>query len=290
MNPLRLSSGINLHSFPKDDIVEYVCQGVDFLKKHGFDAADFPMNSMVKLMGDRLEEGVAISRDYARSAGVAFEVCHLPFGVKVGGTEEEVRPFNEAMHKAIDAAKLLGVEYAVLHPNTTTVPMECFDRQAQYDSVMAHLTPFAEHAAKIGLNIVVENMRVVPNGTPVHRYCQNPDELCDIADALGIGICWDFGHANINAKDSGIPQSEALAYVGSRLKVLHVNDNVAEDDLHLPPFIGNTDWKDAMKGLASTGFNGLFNYELGTARIASSLRDDFARYIVDAAKEIMSYL
>jgi len=133
-------------------------------------------------------------------------------------------------------------------------------------------------------------MRVVPNGTPVHRYCQNPDELCDIADALGIGICWDFGHANINAKGSGIPQSEALAYVGSRLKVLHVNDNVAEDDLHLPPFIGNTDWKDAMKGLASTGFNGLFNYELGTARIASSLRDDFARYIVDAAKEIMSYL
>ena len=290
MSTFRLSSSLNLHSCSKDDPAEYIRQGINFLKKAGFDAADFPMNSMLRLFGDNWESEIIAARDYARKKGIAFEVCHLPFGVKIGGTPEEVKPFNDSMHQAIDAAKLMGVDYAVLHPNTTTVPMDAFDRQAQYDSVMAHLTPFAEHAAKVGLNIVVENMRVVPNGTPVHRYCQNPDELCDIADALGIGICWDFGHANINAKDSDIPQSEALTYVGSRLKVLHVNDNVAEDDLHLPPFIGNTDWKDAMKGLAATGFHGLFNYELSTARITPSLREDFARYIVNAAKEIMSYL
>ena len=47
------------------------------------------------------------------------------------------------------------------------------------------------------MNILVENMCVVHNNYLVHRYCQTPDEFCDIADALGIGVCWGFGHANM---------------------------------------------------------------------------------------------
>lgn len=151
---------------------------------------------------------------------------------------------------------------------------------------MSHLAPFAEHAAKVGLNIVVENMRVVHENYPVHRYCQTPDELCDIADALGIGICWDFGHANI----SGVRQSEGLAYVGKRLKVLHVNDNFAGDDIHILPFTGNVDWRDAMHGLALAEFDGLFNFELSVARVPANMREIFAKYVTSAAGTLMSYI
>jgi sugar phosphate isomerase/epimerase len=138
---------------------------------------------------------------------------------------------------------------------------------------------------KVGVKIAVENMRVVHNSYPTHRYCQDPDELCEVADALGASVCWDFGHANLG----GLCQSEALRYLGNRVKVLHVNDNTRADDDHLPPFIGNIDWKDAMKGLSEIGFTGLFNYEIETKRIPKELRDPFADYLVEAAREIISY-
>lgn len=285
MGKLRISSTLNLHSGSRENISAYIRAGLEFHKKIGFDAADFPMK-LLDFMGGDWEAGIAAAAQDAQNIGLRFEVCHLPFGVKIGGTPEEVAPFNEKMHRAIDAAKLLGVDYAVLHPNTTTVAADIFDRQAQYNSVMAHLSPFAEHAARIGLNIVVENMRLVPQHVPVHRYCGDPEELCDIADALGIGVCWDFGHAHIN----GLKQSEALAYVGKRLKVLHVNDNFAWGDDHVPPFCGTVDWADAMRGLSSVGFDGLLNYEITTARMPAGVRESFGRYLLDAAGELLALM
>lgn len=285
MKKLRISSGINLHSFPKDDIFEYIRQGLMFHKKVGFDAADFSCR-LIDLMGENWQQGIDTVLQDSEKIGVRFEVCHLPFGVKIGGTEEEVAPFNASVHRSIDAAKQLGVDFAVLHPNTTTVPRLSFDKQQQYDDVMAHLSPFAEHAAKIGLNIVVENMRPVPQIFPFHRYCAEPEELCTIADALGIGICWDFGHANI----AGLRQSEALTYVGSRLRMLHVNDNFAWDDNHVAPFMGKIDWADAMKGLSIVGFDGLLNFELSAARIPDCARESFANYVVNVAGELCSLI
>ena len=281
---LRISSSLNLHSYPMEDISEYIRQGLLFHKKAGFDAADFP-SALFKLMGENWEKYLAIALKDAAEIGIRFELCHLPFGVHMNSAPEVEETFNKGVHYAIDAAAFLGVDYAVLHPNTTTIPLADFDRQAHYDAVMAHLTPFAEHAAKAGLNIVVENMRIVHGNVPVHRYCGDPEELCEIADALGIGVCWDFGHAHIN----GLKQSEALAYVGSRLKVLHVNDNFAGDDIHLPPFVGKVDWQDAMQGLSEVGFKGLLNYEISTAGKPAGVREAFAGYLIDAAKELMNY-
>ena len=58
----------------------------------------------------------------------------------------------------------------------------------------------------------------------------------------------------------------------------------------MPPFVGTIDWRDAMAGLREIGFDGFFNYEIATARVPEALREDFARYLVSAAKEIISYL
>lgn len=282
---MKISSKLILNPDLKGNVYEYIKDGIWFLKNAGFDAADFSFNIIENIEGDwslYIERALADAED----AGIKFEVCHLPFSGRVAKDPASIPAFNIKMHKAIDAAALLGVDYAVLHPNTTTLTLDTYDRVAQYDSVMKHLSPFAEHAAKVGLNIVVENMRYVPSHIPSHRYCQEPDELCDIADALGIGVCWDFGHANIN----GNKQSEALEYVGKRLKMLHVNDNNAVDDIHILPFTGKLDWKDAMHGLNLCKFEGLFNYELHTNGIPRVLQADFAKYMIDAAHELISYI
>ena len=279
---LRVSSGLNLHAHEGEDFGGYIRKGLRFLKDAGFDAADFSTKQL-DLATDAWRTQAEDMLLAAEEVGLAFELCHLPFGGVKGVVTEA---FATKMHNAIDAAVMLGVKHAVLHPNTTTLPMLAYNRAAHFEEVVGHLTPFVEHAKRVGLDVVVENMRVVPDMRLAHRYCQDPDELCDVADALGIGVCWDFGHAHL----SGIKQSEGLAYVGKRLKVLHVNDNTALDDEHLAPFMGTINWRDAMRGLRDIGFEGLFNYELSVGHIPPALRPAYAAYVRGAADVLLSYM
>lgn len=286
MKKLRVSTPLNLHAYPREDMAQFIKQGLLFNKKAGFEATDFNVG-MLDLTKDGWQGIVEQAVIDANEIGVPLAIGHLPFIGKGGTKDPEVlRAFSEKMFRAIDAAKLSGIEYAVMHPNAVTLPMRQYDRREQYDVVMTHLAPFVEYANKVGLNVVVENMRLVHATVAAHRYCQAPDELCEVADALGIGICWDFGHAHI----SGVKQSEALEMIGKRLKVIHVNDNYAGDDTHEPPFIGNIDWKDAMHGLALAEFDGVFNFETGAGRMPASMRETYAKYLVQAADELMAMI
>ena len=286
MKKLRICSPLNMHATSKENISEFIRQGLLFNKRAGFEAADFSIG-ILDLTKDGWQSVVEGAVADATEIGLPFEVGHLPFIGKGGTKDPEIlRAFAEKMYRAMDAAKLSGIKYAVMHPNAVTLPMRQYDRTAQYDIVMTHLAPFVEYANKIGLNVVVENMRLVHATVAAHRYCQAPDELCEVADALGIGVCWDFGHANI----SGIKQSEGLAVVGKRLKVIHINDNYAGDDTHEPPFIGNVDWKDAMHGLALTGFDGVFNFECSAGKLPPEMREVYAQYLVKAAGVLLSYM
>ena len=285
MAGLRISTSLNLHDGSRENIKEYIETGLSFLKRMGFDAADMP-SPLFLGMGEAWEEYIKAALEAGEANGIRFELCHLPFGIKPEAPEEEQERFNLSVHRAIDAAKMLGVSYAVVHPNCMTMLQREYDEKAQHEMVIRHLAPFAEHAAKIGLNIVVENMRYVYGNEPVHRYCGEPEELCRVADELGIGICWDFGHANIN----GLVQSEALKYVGKRLKMLHVNDNHAYNDIHLAPFMGKVDWQDAMQGLKAIDYQGLFNYEVASFRVPAPLKEDFARYLVNAAHTMLDMM
>lgn len=285
MGNLRVSSKLNLHSYPATDINAYIREGLAFNKRMGFDAADFSM-SYIKNMGDNWEAGIDSVIAAMEEIGLPIEVCHLPYGVNPNSTPEALAAFDEQMRRSIIAAKKLGVKYAVVHPNNITIPRLSLDKKQQHEIAVSHLAPYVEHGKKIGLDIAVENMRPVPQIYPYFRYCAEPEDLCRVADDLGIGICWDFGHAHI----AGLKQSEALSYVGSRLRMLHVNDNFAWGDDHVPPFIGTINWADAMQGLRAVGFNGLLNYELTTGRVPANAREAFAKYLLEAAARLNELL
>lgn len=281
---LRISSGLVLHSVPTGDVLDYMRKGFDFHKEIGFDAVDLSLNLYTNLMGDQVEKAAEAALQYSHKIGLPIELCHLPF--RTDDDHEPDEHFSIRMRRAIDCAKLLGVQYAAIHPESSTLPLEGYNEQAQYDRAMKALAPAADYAAKAGVNLALENMRPLILKEPFHRYCQNPEELCRVADETGIGVCWDFGHAHI----AGLKQSEALAYVGKRLKMLHVNDNHGALDVHLSPWLGTIDWADAMKGLSDIGFDGLFNYELIAARVPQELREDYARYAMAAAHRLVSML
>ena len=286
MKKLLKSSFVSLHSYSREDPSAYIRVGLEFLKDAGFEVANIGSYALLPPDG-KWQPVVEQALQDSKELNIPFVDCHLPFFSDLVNTDPAyAEQCNQKMHTAIDIAKALGVDRAVLHPNTTTVTLRELDREATYDRVMAHLTPFAEHAAQVGLNLVVENVRLWPGIRPSHRYCQGPEELCKVADALGFGVCWDFGHANI----AGINQSEALAYIGKRLKCVHIHDNNGTDDDHIAPFMGNIDWQDAMHGLALAEFEGPLNYEIVPTRIPAELRKDYAKYLADAADKLMEYI
>ena len=284
MKNMRISSCFNLCPRKEgQDAVDYVRDGIAFYREVGFDTADFG-TMLLDLKTDGWKAQVAEIREEMEKQNFCFEMGHLPFlgGLPKGDALED---FNLRMHNAIDAAKELGLSYAVMHPNAANMPLVKYDGDEQRAATLELLSPFVEHANKIGLNVVVENMRVLSGKMQCHRYCMTAEELCDLADTLGIGVCWDFGHAHL----SGLKQSKALEYVGKRLKVVHVNDNGGIEDDHVMPFSGGVNWKDAMHGLALAGYEGLMNFEL-SIRTPASLRKAHAAFVMEIAKELMSYI
>lgn len=285
MKDLTISSSLSLHKHSKENISEYVRAGLEFHKKMGFEAANLDLEKNL-FDADGWQPYIENALKDSKEIGVDIKIAHLPFTASGQKDNEYLTMFNKKMFRAIDGATILGVDHAVLHPIVPTLNMKQYDAKEQRELVLTNLAPVVEYANKKGLDVVVENMRITPHFVASHRFCQTVEELCDIADTLGIGVCWDFGHANI----SGIKQSEGLAYIGKRLKVIHINDNNAFEDDHLLPFMGNIDWHDAMHGLALAEFDGLFNYEIATGRLPAAVREDVARYIISSAKELMTYI
>jgi len=274
-NKLRISSCFNLHAPSYDNAEKHLREGMLFMKKVGFDAIELRANvfPMIENEADFYVEKIL---EYSQEIGIRFENAHMPFYVSDG-------TLVQAICRAIDISKKLGIRYGVVHTDNAMVQLDDYDEKKEFENAMTLLAPVVEYANKVGFSIVVENNALVSYGYPVTRYCSRPEDLCTLADALGVGVCWDFGHGNL----IGVKQSEALTCIGHRLKYLHINDNYGKYDSHLPPFHGRIDWADAMKGLAATGFDGLFNLELTTERLPAAVRESYAYYLKDTVKELL---
>ena len=290
---LRISSGINLDATSPMNLREYMINGIDFNKAAGFDALDFGAAYAPKFAPDNMEELMAEMRDYAASKELRFEIVHLPFGLSPNVSTEQAETFAKNVYRSIDAAAILGTDYAVMHPTARSEVLYKYDVKKNFERDYEHLAPFVEYGNKKGVNIVVENMRLAVEDykrmegyMPLRRFCHTPEELCRLTDALGVGVCWDVGHANI----CGLKQSESMQYIGKRLKVTHICDNYGYGDDHLPPFYGKIDWKDVAYGLSSCGYTGLFNYEVSAGKLPAASRELFGQYLVKAAEEIIGYM
>ena len=286
MKTLRIGTQLTFQDHPKDNISDYLRAGLQLHKEIGFDVADFS-TTLLDLASDAWKPATEQVLVDAAEIGMPLAVCHLPF-VKGGDPRPDAfwEEFRVRMLHAIEAAAILHVECAVIHTNTGTLVMKDYREAEQLDWVLRHIEPFAEHAARLGVPLAVENMPVVPGARVTHRFSQSAEEICRVADTFDMGICWDFGHANV----SGVRPSEAIPYIGSRLKMVHVHDNCAMADEHNLPFTGTVDWKDAMGALAAVGFEGVFDLEVSPVRLPGPVRKAYAGLALETARHLMTYL
>lgn len=247
-------------SFPPKGKMDAVT-GIRMLEENGFDAIDFTLNLFHDLYGDNWREEVTRVREALDRSNIVAVSAHLPFN---GPNKTDMEALHVRVVDAIEMAGILGVKRAVLHPlgDREADPTE-ENRKYWYEKNIEYYSTYLPLAEKAGIKLVTENMRNPSHMLGKHRYASNADELIELADPLGLEVCWDFGHAH----GAGLDHETELRKLGHRLTMLHVNDNSAVNDDHVPPYFGTADWKSAIRGLKAIGYRNHFNFELKFRRL-----------------------
>ena len=128
-----------------------------------------------------------------------------------------------------------------------------------------------------GIGIALENDFEYRSAPYQRIFCANVHELVELVDSFNdpkhVGVCYDFGHGNLG----GPFHRQNLNIIGSRLHVIHVQDNHGMSDEHLLPFHGNINWQEAMEGLADIDYDGDLTYEI----------QEFGRYFPNDQKHLV---
>jgi len=218
------------------------------------------MNPVSPMRDDHWQDYIASISALAKRLGIRFSQSHLPY-YDVDRIKDlpQAEIMEELIRRSIIGSRMLGVRWAVTHP--FTVYSDAENEQANLDANLAYYTKHLKTARENGVGIALETDYDLPHQ---RIYCGRIDELARLCDAFNdpgyIGICYDFGHANLQSGNE--THRQKLNRIGARLTAVHVQDNHGRADEHLLPFFGSIDWQNAMQGLHDIGYDNDFTFEV----------------------------
>ena len=146
------------------------------------------------------------------------------------------------------------------------------DNASLYEQNRDFYLDLLKYAENFGVNILTENFNKMFD--PNIFWIDNATDLLELINYVDHPLfhaCYDIGHANLQ----DMPQHEELAILGSHVKAIHVQDNLGDDDFHLAPFFGTTNFDSVMKGLKDIDFKGYFTFEACSMPVSGYRRRKF---------------
>ena len=261
---MLMATSLNIFEDLRPDMPGYMrriaAAGIEGLDYNGIDV----IRDWVKVDGARWAAEMA---EAAQGAGLVFVQSHGPM---FSGYDDQCATHEALVRPCLEYSARLGVPWMVMHPFTLPAPATWQDN---FRANLAFYRAYLPACEATGVGLALENMSdFFSKG---RRYCATPDELANLCDALDhplVGLCWDTGHAHLQQ----VPQEWAIGQLGSRLKVLHIQDNNARNDDHILPLHGSIDWSTVLAGLKAAGYTGAWSLEThnGIRRLPDHLRDE----------------
>ena len=190
-------------------------------------------------------------------AGVTIWQVHGPWRFPPHDETPELRAERmEVMKRSIQATGMIGCRYWVIHPIMPFGWNDDFDTPQFYEINYSFFHKLLPTAKKEGVTICLENMpmKKLPISTP-----EKTAEFVRYIHDEHFKLCLDTGHAMI----FGIQPADALRQVREEVRVLHVHDNMGNNDDHLTPGMGIGDWIAFRDELLKIGFEGVYSLETG---------------------------
>lgn len=218
------------------------------------------------------------------AAFLANEGFCIPQGHLVQKDIDLTDPKDVDMHKRwLDLYAAIGIKAAVLHANGAKD--EPYEKQLALRA--ASVRELEAHVAGTELVVCLENLYSQPMVWTI-------DGILELINAAGggdnLGICLDTGHLHRVYCHGHCPDTcgDFIRKAGSRLKALHIQDNLGGDrDDHLFPFTNKgLNWKECMQALRQSDYSGLFNLEVpgetaGVPLEVRRLKMEYARKLMN---------
>ncbi len=206
--------------------------------------------------------------EYAREVGINSWSCHAagPKGFNTGNDVESVVATNR---HCVDISAALGAEVNVLH---------LWDHS--HEDSCNILEQICQYAAPKNVSIALENRDSSVEGMELILG------LARAVDMPNIGICVDTGHASLGEMGA----ARAIRMAGPLLLTTHLQDNLSERDDHMPPGMGNIDWKDVFRALAEINYERTLMLELTDAPTPNSRVYDQEEEIRTGLRNVREFL
>ncbi len=189
--------------------------------------------------------------------GMRFSV-HAPMSdINIGSLNPRMREASlRELVVGLEACGRLGIDTYTVHPAFLT-PLGFVHRDGVKEAARTSLLRLDQVANDVGVRVALENMPRMYTATGTR-----PQELTELIEGTGLGICLDIGHAHTNGLIA-----EFLP-LRDRIINVHIHDNRGEFDEHLPIGDGTIDFPAVLRGLE--GYRG--NYVIESRSLPEGVR------------------
>lgn len=196
--------------------------------------------------------------------------AHLPFyAMNTIAVNERVRDeAMEQMRVAVDVARKLNLDYAVVHATGTTEGL-LTDREPRRHSLA--LRRIAEYCQGSNLVLAIENAQGlfdIPSCLETIRTLK--------ADGLPVAMTFDTGHANVRKPETDSSPLEELGGITKTIEScldlitnIHLHNNHGQADQHLGLENGSMDLQSFIKTLKDLGYTGSLSLETSPEKVDS---------------------
>ena len=177
---------------------------------------------------------------------------HAPFmDVNIASLQNESRlnSLNQ-IKSSIDLANEIDAEAVVVHPGVISFLPNKFFRKEVIGFAEESMIELGRYGDDLGVLTTFENMPAFNT-----MLYQNMEDLNELLEENDLYMTLDIGHAN----HAGYSPDEMIF---DSIKHIHIHDNFADDDAHLPLGEGSIDLKAIVDTLEKKSYKGIYIIEV----------------------------